>query len=522
MVATTVLFNLSGCSDNNPTPKPPLLDPIAVKIAADKSTIKANGKDLVTFAVTADGKNITADAQLFLKGTTDALADMTFSTEKDSTYTFYATYDGEKSNEITIKATDVVLLLSIDKEMIKADNKDIATFTITADGEDVTSLATISWIENPDSTIGNAAFSTKQPGSYTFYATYNEKKTNEVSLEAAEVLLLLSVDKSSIKANNSEKATFTITLDGEDVTTASEIYLADDTPLGSASFYTDNAATYTFYAIHNGDRTTNEIQIEATYVELKFLMQYCIMQIASTACATCPKMTQEIKSATAWNKNIFQIISLHPYGKICNSELSGALASTAVQFAQLAGVTQPPVGIVDFYNPFNLFPTTTSIYINDALNSSTAKRKREAKTGIAIQSSVHDKVIDFKVKVKTNETNEYRIFAFVVEDHIIHRQRSYSGSDLIWLNDYEHNNVATYMLEGDPLDGIALGEIQQGEESTTTFSINTTTFDTKRDVNLDNCRIVAYTLRIIDGGYYIDNITNCPVNGSVDYKYTNE
>ena len=518
LIASAIIINITGCSkDDAPKPLPP--PPVNIEITADRLTIKANGKDSVKFVVTANEKEISSSVQILQKNDSTALSSLFFSTNKSGTYTFYTMHDGKKSNEISIEATHIPVSLSVDKENIKANNKDVATFTITADGEDVTNAATIYMVENTDSLITESSFSTKNSGSYTFYATYNDQKTNEINIEATSAILQLAVDKNSIKANNTEKVNFTVTADGENVTSASEIYLVNDTPINTTSFYTDEAAIYTFYAIYDGEKTTNEVQIEATYVELQFLMQYCIMQIASTTCPNCPRMAEEIKKYISWNKEIHHTIVFHPYGRYCNSALAGALASTSIQFGAIAGITEPPAGIVDLHGPFMLKPTTTQQQIIAAMNESTATRNWEAKTGIAIQSSVNNDLIDFTVHIKTTETNDYRFFAFVVEDHIIHEQSAYVDGEIVKIKDFEHNNVATYKIEGDPLNGVPLGKIEKGKEATTAFSINTAEFNTNREVNFDNYRIVAYTLRMIGDKYHIDNVTSCPVNGGVSYKY---
>ncbi|MDR2918611.1 MAG: Omp28-related outer membrane protein [Tannerella sp.] len=520
LIAFTIYITSCSDSDNSipePTPTPPT--PVSLKIEADKSIIKANGNDTVKFIVKADDIEVSTSVKIFLQNDSTVLSKMDFSTKEAGAYTFYATYDGVKSNEINIEATDIPILLSVDKETIKANNKDIATFTVTADGEDVSANAVITMIESPDFIISEASFFTQNAGSYTFYATYDDNKSNEISIDASEVVLLLSADKSSIKADNSDKVSFTVTIDGENVTADSELYLWDDTKLDALSFLTDEAGSYTFYAVYDGEKT-NEISINATYVNLVFQMQHCVIQIASTICPNCPKLTNEIEKYTG-NKSIYNVVALHPYGRICNSALAGALASTAIQFAEIAGISSPPAGVIDLHHPFYLYPTTTQSRMKDQFNLSTMARERIAETGIAIQSNVNNGNIDFTVKVKSVNTNEYRFFAFVVEDKIIHSQRSYDeNNNSILIKDYEHNNVGTYMLEGeDPLTGVNLGEIQSGKEITRTYSINTSNFNTKREVNLDNCRIVAYTLREIGGKYYIDNATNCPVNGTVQYLY---
>ena len=507
---------MCGCSD-----KPEIKHPEVI-LSADKTSITANNKDKAIFTVTVNGEKMTSSVIITQKGTTTPVEGMDFLTDSAGSYTFYATYQDVHSNEICIEAIDVAILLTIDKQSIKANNKDTVSFSVKADGEDVTSYAAIFQTGATDSMISGAGFYTKTPGSYTFYAMYEGKKSNEVRIDASAVILSISVDKPSILANNADKAIFTVKADDEDVTSAVMIMQkrddGDDVLLENPEFFTDEAASHTFYAIYNNLKS-NGISIEATFVELTFLRSYSIIEIASNTCPNCPRMTEEVKKIQQSLPGRIHVISLHPFGPYCYSELAGALAETANTFAENANTIPPPppVAIIDLYDAVNLYPTITNKMLNDALNRVTLARDRVSLTGMAVQSKVNGRVINFTVHIKTNKTGAYRFFAFIVEDGVVHRQVL---TDRTFDLNYVHNNLATFQLTGDPYKGTDMGTIVKGREVTREFSIHTDSFDTGRAVNLANCRIVCYTLRTNDGAnYFVDNVTTCPVNGSVRYLY---
>ena len=503
------------CSDK------PEIELVEVILSADKTSIKANNKDEAIFTVTVNGEEMSSSVIITQTGNTTPVESMRFTTDSAALYTFYATYQNIKSNEITIDAIEIDILLTVDKQTIKANNKDTVVFSVKADDEDVTSSATIICNDIPDSTLTDAGFYTKTPGTYTFYALYDGKKSNEVEVDATEVILSLSVDKPSILANNSDKATFTVMADDENVTSAALIMLKSnrgEVLLESPEFVTDEASLYTFYAIYDDERT-NEINVETTFVALTFLRSYCIVEISSNTCPNCPLMTEELKKKQQSLPGRIHIITVHPFGGYCYSELAGALAETANSFADKANTLPPPppVAMIDLVYAVNLYPTTTSRRLNDALDRATLARDRVSLTGMAIESTVNNKAINFTVNFKTNKTGIYRFYAFIVEDGVVHRQLL-SDRTVDW--DYVHNNVATYQLAGDPFMGVNLGTIETGHEVTRNFTIHTDDFDTGREVNLANCRIVGYTLRTNDGiNYFVDNVTTCPVNGSVRYLY---
>jgi len=491
-----------------------------VKISVDKASIKADNADKAVFSVTVDGKDMTSSVVITEKNKNTPVAGIIFSTDSAATYTFFATYNNIRSNEINIEAVGLEVLIKADRQNIKANNKDIVTFSVIADGQDVTSLATIISVDSPESTITESGFSTNIPGIYTFFATYDGKKTNEIRIEATAFVLSLSVDKASIKANNRDKSIFKVKADEEDVTSSAVIMQKTNTTdieLDNNEFITDEATIYTFYATYE-DIKSNEINVEATYTELAFLRGYSIVQIASTSNSQSPLLTEELIKAQQSLPNQIHLIALHPYGKYCNSELAGALGETAVAFVDRVNKPAPPLAIVDLYDPVPLKATTTQKLLSDAIIRSTLIRDRVSMTGIAVQSRMNGNTIDFVVNVKTKKTDNYRFFAFVVEDGIIYRQAN--GERAGDLN-FIHNNVATYKLtEGDPYLGVSLGTVTEDRETTQSFSINTDQFNTGRNVNFDNCRIVCYTLRSKDGkNYFVDNVTNCPVNGSVRYLY---
>lgn len=523
LLSTSILLIINSCSESNdpaPTPTPPV-----IKMAVDKSIIKADGTDLVTFSITIDGNEI-SQVSIFQKEDSITLDKMSFSTEKAGTYTFYAMYEGHKSNEISIQATEAGLLLSVDKAMIKANNNDVATFNVIFDGKDITSTAAITLSGKPDSILDGSTFTTKQAGTYKFYATFDDKKSNEINIEASTIALMLSVDKKTLNIDIAEKATFTILADGNDVTNESEIILSENTQqsLTNNIFEANYARSYTFFARYDGF-TSDQVTINGIYEKMNFLQRFGIFQATSTACKNCIIMRNLIGQAASQNPGRYETIGLHLRGKYCTSGLSGdpALYGVAERFADMgdAQIT-PPLAVVELHHPVQLYrPNSFTVeYINESTSASASARGGSSNSGIAIESAINGTNIEFTINVRSNKTNQYRFFAFVVEDKIIFPQTT--GNDE-WDENYEHNNVATYMLEGiDPFQGIEFGEIAKGGELQHEYAINMSHFDTQRSVNLNNCRIVAYTLRMMDGKYRIDNIVSCPAKGSLGFQYENK
>ena len=124
--------------------------------------------------------------------------------------------------------------LSSDKNSIFADGSDAATFTVVNNSsrEDITDQAQIFCVSGDQETELTAPkFSTETPGSYSFYAKYNEAISKEISITAARVdadassQYTLSAAKNMIYNDGGDFAILTLTdAEGNDVTELGQFY----------------------------------------------------------------------------------------------------------------------------------------------------------------------------------------------------------------------------------------------------------------------------------------------------------
>ncbi len=93
---------------------------------------------------------------------------------------------GDDPNTSDTTATETVkLLLTVDKSAINLDNQELATFTVSYDGEDVTDEADIINITDGGFDIlSTNTFTTFRPGEHTFYATWDKYSSDDVVIEA--------------------------------------------------------------------------------------------------------------------------------------------------------------------------------------------------------------------------------------------------------------------------------------------------------------------------------------------------
>lgn len=159
-----------------------------VVLTADKSTIVADNADAVTFTVTVDGEDKTAESTITIVNYASTLDGNTFVSDVAGEFVFEATFDGVKSNQVIVTATAVEapvqksLTIEASKLRIKADGEDCATLTVMYGEEDVTATCEIR--TTAGDVIESGAFATTTPGSYNIYALYDNVRSNTISVDA--------------------------------------------------------------------------------------------------------------------------------------------------------------------------------------------------------------------------------------------------------------------------------------------------------------------------------------------------
>ena len=161
-----------------------------LELKADKTTILANGKDIVTFSVEHNGNTLESGYLLSYVELDVLLTDNQFHTTEAGTYTFVAKYNGITSNEIIIEAVtdtpDVTgIKLIADKTTIKNTGTDNVTFTVVFNGVDATDEATIFNVTDNKNLDGNTFTSTKT-GTYVFNASYNGNTSKNITITVKE------------------------------------------------------------------------------------------------------------------------------------------------------------------------------------------------------------------------------------------------------------------------------------------------------------------------------------------------
>ena len=247
-----------------------------IVLSASTDTITADGKDIITFTVMQDTVDVTGSVKIFVNE--KLINSNKYKTYFSGSYTVYAKKnDTIVSNEITFFAKEVgddnndedeetTIELAASKTTIVADGNDKVTFTVTENGKDITSEATI-FVGETELSLN--AFTSTTAGTYTAYAMKDEVKSNEITITVEKVNepepekpITLTASTTNITANGSDAVTFTVMQDNNDVTSQSSIFV-NGSKLNGNKFTTYTSGSYTAYAQKN-EVKSNEITITVT------------------------------------------------------------------------------------------------------------------------------------------------------------------------------------------------------------------------------------------------------------------
>jgi len=266
-------------------PENPVEKPQSIALSADKMQLKSDGIEFATFSVSADGKPIDSGYVITNIEDNTVLSTNTFSTNIPGVHSFFASYEGLRSDNIQINAEEIILVLSADTNLIKSNGTGQVTFTVMADDRNITPEAEIYYMEGETEVkLESNVFTTEVEGVYDFYCKYNGIVSNKITVNAIPCVLTLKADLASINANGYDTVTFTVFGDDEDITDKAEIYLKEGenaTKLESNTFTATVSGNYEFFAKYNG-HASEVITIDAVTSKLNIYVSPGLVYVGQT------------------------------------------------------------------------------------------------------------------------------------------------------------------------------------------------------------------------------------------------
>lgn len=190
--SNTIIVTATATEDNlGDDPVNPGDDPVQKQIvlSVSPSSIKADGTESAVFTLKVDGKS-TTNFDVYNAANDSKLAGNEFSTTEKGEYSFYAMYEGKKSNTVKVTARMVIveeekpITLSATATTITANGVESVKFTVMQDGADVTNSSTI-YVNNGK--LNGNKFSTTSAGTYNVYAVKGSMTSETITITATEV-----------------------------------------------------------------------------------------------------------------------------------------------------------------------------------------------------------------------------------------------------------------------------------------------------------------------------------------------
>ncbi len=275
-----------------------------LELTADKVTILANSKDLVTFTVKdASGNDITEKAKFRVNNV--GLSSNTYFTAKPGEHVAIAEWDGKISNEVVIQAMEPAdINLFADKIKIFNSGNDEVTFTVEKqDGTDITAESTFTINDEP---IEGNKFSSTQAGKYTVRASWNANESNRLNIEVVEVALEIKADKNTITADGLDMATFSLinTKDNNADLTSQATFFVDGKAIEGNSLITNKVGKYSI--------TAKLLEYEAGPIEItavdasqaKITSKVFMEDFTGDWCPNCPRVLRVMDDAVKTGKAV--------------------------------------------------------------------------------------------------------------------------------------------------------------------------------------------------------------------------
>lgn len=345
--------------------------------------------------------------------------------------------------------------------------------------------------------------------------------------------LVLKADKYEIYDNGEDVTTFRLTFNGEPVTEGYTIYDENDNPIEGNTFSSTKIGYYEFWAEYGAAMTKTNVGITVIATppaapavptdnnpsKLNFHRRVLLIQFTGTGCGYCPSMVTALH-AIAENeatKNQFVLAAAH-IGGYAGSD--PALMTEGKTIDDAFGITSYPNLVVDMVpNGGSVYATES--YLTSQLNK--ALNRVSVKGGIAANTEYHaDKqYVMVNALVKAKETTEFRIGAWLLEDGIEGVQTVYPDANTVpGINYNIHNNCIRKIKSQQPTDdfdftGLTLGTIEAGQTASQEFA-----FSLKNAWKSENLHLILFISTKENGKWRVNNVVHAPINGSVDFVYT--
>lgn len=325
--------------------------------------------------------------------------------------------------------------------------------------------------------------------------------------------LILSVDKNTIEANGEDFVTFSLTLDGEELTTddstLSSVYFKDEKSgqrleKWATTFSAVKNGDYSFVATYKGRQSANSVRIKAINREKyePYGQKIMVYDLTGTWCPACPSMVAALDNVDSeWKKNMI-VLAVHTHGSSYDPYALGTQGNDLGQLmlTQFGGSGYPTC----IYDLAYLDDTRTALGINSIVKGHLADYP--ATCGVKISSSsLEGNTLTINAALHSPAGGEYELGYAILQDN----QRYTEGT----LESGIYNDIVCAISKNfNQMTSDGRVSVAAGEEHTQTFTIEN--FPTS---STENLRVVVFALTRRDGKDIVDNANLCALGESVGY-----
>ena len=325
--------------------------------------------------------------------------------------------------------------------------------------------------------------------------------------------LVISVDKTTIEADGRDFVTFSLKLDGVELTTSEDemakIYFIHEKSGNrldrySTTFSAVKNGDYSFVATYRGQQSSNSVQIKAVNREKyePYSQKILVYDLTGTWCPACPSMTAGLENVDEMWKSNMIVLAVHGGG--VDPWLLKDNEGKDLTFIMLSmfGSSGYPNCIYDlqYMNGTARTPSAIGKIIESHLAD------YPATCGVKIEStSLVGTTLTIEAAMTSATGGEYELGYAILLDN-----QRYDGGTAV---DGKYSDIviarsANFLGMGDSkITTVA------NVESTKTFTIT----DFKQS-DIENVRVVVYALTKQNGKVYVDNANVCKLGGSADYN----
>ena len=325
-------------------------------------------------------------------------------------------------------------------------------------------------------------------------------------------LPVLTVSDTEIDLSYESQAVFTVTYDGVDVTSESELFSTlSSTELVGNVFTPLQTGSALFYAVYGGKQSESvkvEVIDSKPKVDSKYDRHVCLMEFTGAWCVNCPdgydNIVEQFSRTLAKFKENVHLCSFHT-----NAEGTDSLAIPATQdvYKVFSALSTYPSYAVDMRDTGSLLKDGMTSF-KAAITASMEEYLPHC--GVAVSSFINDGKAKVTVKVASEMTTSYRVVVLVVQDRILGYQNTNRAQGA--MSDYPHRHVVrqvvTHYDKSLGFTGEKLTEnglIAAGSEAEKFWDVQ---IDSRWV--LENTQIYALAL---DANGYVNNMNICAIDG---------